>query len=92
MNNPGADTMAMDYGLGDIDVLSAEGWGGSYGNDWYWCNWPERGERRNPKVMPIDSWRYPNDSRGDCAVWRTWVKVIVSMAGEGHEGERRAQE
>ncbi len=84
LNNPGADTTAMDYGLGDIDVLSSEGWGGSYQEDWYWCNWPQRGEPRNPKVMPIDSWRYPNDSRGDCADWRTWIKVIVSMAGEGH--------
>jgi len=83
LNNPGSDTTAMDYGVGDVDVLSSEGWGGS-SNNWYWCNWPDPRQQRGPKVMPIDSWRYPNDTHGDCADWRTWIKVIVSLVGEGH--------
>jgi hypothetical protein len=62
------------WGLGDFDILEREGW-----NSNYWDNWPT--VQAHEKKTTTDSWRFV--AQNGSADWQTWIKVMVSMIGEG---------
>lgn len=80
----GAPAMAVDYELGDIDLVSAEGFNDpGKGPDAYWGRWaPPEPPANNPKLLPIDMWRYLHPQDPATHDWREWVRVIVRAAGE----------
>jgi hypothetical protein len=84
-----------DNASGDADVINVEG-----NNDAppYWDRWPQGTSGRNPKSLPVASWRYPFAWRQwegmrvraarfkdepDYLDWQEWCRVVVSLIAEG---------
>jgi hypothetical protein len=80
----GTPAMGVDYELGDIDVVSAEGFNDpGKGAETYWGRWaPPQPLAHNPKYLPIDMWRYIHPADPAAQDWREWARVIVRAAGE----------
>jgi hypothetical protein len=84
---------ASDDCVGDADVVSVEG-----DNDRipYWSRWPNHHSGRNPKFIPIASWRFPfswavwkgsdrfKADEPDYADWQEWTRVVISLIAEGY--------
>lgn len=66
-------TQARD-GRGDIDLLEMEGTRGGY-----WGHWPVLFPAA-PR-LPVESWRYVGE--GGAVDWAEWMKVCLSLIGEG---------
>jgi hypothetical protein len=80
----GNPAMGVDYELGDIDLVSAEGFNDpGKGPEAYWGRWaPSEPLATNPKFLPVDMWRYIHPQDPATHDWREWIRVIVRAIGE----------
>jgi hypothetical protein len=84
---------ASDDCVGDADVVSVEG---DNDREPYWSRWPKPLSGRNPKFIPIATWRYPfawelwkgttrhQANQPDYIDWQEWTRVVISLIAEGY--------